>query len=173
LEAIIEVMSRMEDGPALYLRGNAANGYQQKLVALAQTLGVAERVHFLPIASPEQMVRLSAEYSLGLSLELNEPPNRAICLTNKAFTYLLAGVPVLLSRTPAQAALAAELGEAAILVDLENPAQVSKTLTSFFKDTERQERAYAEAWRFGRQRYNWDIERHRFLCSIEGLLRSD
>ena len=66
------------------------------------------------------MARLAAQHDVGLASELSTPPNRAISLTNKVFTYLLAGIPVLLSNTPAQRGLAAELGEAAQVVDLKS-----------------------------------------------------
>ena len=55
-------------------------------------------------------------------------PNRDICLTNKAFTYLLAGIPVLLSRTTAQSELAVELGDATELVDIYDTKGVAAAL---------------------------------------------
>jgi hypothetical protein len=61
------------------------------------------------MAPPEEMVRQAAPYDIGLSLETDISDNRSLCLTNKIFTYLLAGVPVLLSDTPAQRALAPRL----------------------------------------------------------------
>ena len=39
---------------------------------------------------------------MGLSLEESRPRNRDLCLTNKVFVYLLAGIPQLLSHTAAQ-----------------------------------------------------------------------
>ena len=42
--------------------------------------------------------------------------NRQLCLTNKAFTYILAGLPVAITDTPGQHALGVDLGRAAALV---------------------------------------------------------
>ena len=39
-----------------------------------------------------EMVRLASRHDLGLASELDAPPNRAISLANKKFTYLLAGI---------------------------------------------------------------------------------
>ena len=58
------------------------------------------------------MVRLASQYDLGLAAEIGETPNRNISLTNKLFTYLLAGVPILASDIDAHTQLASELGEA-------------------------------------------------------------
>ena len=79
-------------------------GHGATLLAMARDLGIGDRVRVLPMASPDEMVRLAAAYDLGLSLETDVSENRRLCLTNKIFTYLLAGVPVVMSDTPAQRA---------------------------------------------------------------------
>ena len=122
------------------------------------------------MALPCEMIRLATPYSLGLALELDDPPNRALCLTNKAFAYLLAGIPILFSRTPAQEQLAGALGEAAMLVDLDRPDVTAHTLDAFFADKGLQARARACAWRLGHDRYNWDTEKVKFLDSVSRCL---
>ncbi|MEO0840622.1 MAG: glycosyltransferase, partial [Cyanobacteria bacterium J06643_5] len=102
LEAIIQAMGLMRTPVRLNLRGNPAVGYEAELMQLAQKVGVGSRIHLSPLASPEKMAQLAVYHDIGLSLELSQPLNRAICLTNKIFTYLLAGIPVLMSSTPAQ-----------------------------------------------------------------------
>ena len=64
-------------------------------------------------ADPDAMVHLSRGYDLGLSGEEPTAVDRRLCLGNKIFTYLAAGVPVLLSATPAQSRLGQDLGDAA------------------------------------------------------------
>ena len=51
----------------------------------------------------------------GFAGESERVKNRQVCLTNKIFTYLLAGMPVALSDTEAQRRLASCLGDAAFL----------------------------------------------------------
>ena len=96
--------------------------------------------------------------------------NRAICLTNKVFTYLLAGIPALLSRTPAQERLAPDLGPAALLADLEDPGALAARLDAFFADAERQRSARSFAWQLGQKRFNWDVEQRTFLDSVRRAL---
>jgi glycosyltransferase involved in cell wall biosynthesis len=117
------------------------------------------------MASPDEMVRLAADYDLGLSLETEVSENRRICLTNKIFTYLLAGVPVVMSNTPAQKLLAADLGPAARLCDLADPAGLAATLDSLASPAILAE-ASAAAWRLGRDRYNWEKEQDVLLQSV-------
>jgi len=170
LEAVIEAVGRMRLPAHLHLRGVCSQGYQNTLEALAGRIGMKDRLHLHPPASPEQMAVLAAGHDLGLALELNQPPNRALCLTNKIFTYLLAGIPVLLSRTPAQERLAPELGPAAILVNLADPGALAVRLDAFFADAEQQRSARSCAWQLGQERFNWDVEQRTFLGSVRRAL---
>ncbi|EFA71934.1 hypothetical protein CRD_02452 [Raphidiopsis brookii D9] len=159
-------MGKMQTPMNLYLRGYPAKGYLDGLMDLAQSVGVGERLHILPSAPPGDMAKLAANYDLGLSLEITEPQNRAICLTNKIFTYLLAGIPVLLSHTPAQGELAEQLGEAAILVDIHDILSLASVLDHWFTDAVRMENARAKARQLGQEVYNWDVEQCKFLGMI-------
>jgi len=170
LEPVIAAMGRMKLPVVLHLRGISAAGYRERLTDHATTHGVADRVVWHPPAEPGEMVRLSAGYDLGLALELTEPPNRAICLTNKAFTYLLAGVPVVLSRTPAQEGLAVQLGGSALLIDLSNPDGIAAQFTAALEDRESQHARRNGAWKLGRNRFNWDVEQRQFLAGVEEAL---
>jgi glycosyltransferase involved in cell wall biosynthesis len=172
LESIIEAMGKMRGRMKLSIRGSDFLGYSVQLKALAASAGMADRICFLPSAPPDEMARLAAQHDVGLASELNTPPNRAISLTNKIFTYLLAGIPVLLSDTPAQRGLAAELGEAARVVELADPVAVATALDAWALKPEALAAAKCYAWRLGQTRFNWDIEKMRFLQNVSGLLET-
>lgn len=170
LEAMVDVLAAMATPCELHLRGSASSGYHAVLIERAKKLGVAGRLHFLAPAPPDQMMQLAAGYSLGLSLEQSRPMNRNLCITNKAFTYLLAGVPVLLSNTTAQTELAHVLGEAALLVDLGKTHETALQLDRWLADKHGVEAARAAAWQLSHQRYNWDVEQRAFLASVDKAL---
>jgi len=172
LEAVVAAMGRMRVSAVLHLLGIPADGYRQRLEAHAADSGVRGRIIWHAPAAPGEMVRRAAGFDLGLALELTEPVNRALCLTNKVFTYLLAGVPVVLSRTPAQQWLAGELGDAGLLIDLTAPAVVAERLDATLGDREQFAAQRAAAWRLGRERFNWDAEQSVFLASVGGLPRA-
>jgi hypothetical protein len=115
------------------------------------------------------MARFAASADLGLSTEETEPLNRDICLTNKIFTYLLAGIPQLLSATSGQKALAPELGAAALLDDLADPARTAQLLDDFFSDPARIAAARRTAWDLAQSRFCWDVEQEKFLASVRRL----
>jgi glycosyltransferase involved in cell wall biosynthesis len=154
----------------LHIRGYDMWGHGKALLSLAQDLQIGDRVKLLPMASPSAMVELAGEHDIGLSLETDVSENRRRCLTNKIFTYLLAGRPVLMSDTPAQQALAAQLGEAAALVTLANPTTIAEQLDRWALTTERLQAAGRTACRLARSRYNWQVEQRIFLASVAQAL---
>ncbi|MCA0303450.1 MAG: glycosyltransferase [Proteobacteria bacterium] len=170
LQSFIEAMALVRRPVTLDIRGSNRWGHGDRLLALARERGIADRVRLLPTAPPEDMVRLAAEYDIGLSLETDVSENRRVCLTNKIFTYLLAGVPVVLSETPAQRALAPELGAAARLVSLADPPAIAATLDALAESPDAVAGARAEAWRLGQERYNWEFEKKALLDSVERAL---
>ncbi len=169
LEQVIAITARMRMPTELYFRGFVSSNYASHLRALAGP-GRAGSLHFLAPAPPAEMVRLSADADLGLSTEEPQPLNRDLCLTNKIFVYLLAGLPQLLSHTRAQAALAPELGSAALLARLEDPLGTALQLDAFFSAPSRVAEARQTAWQLARQRFCWDIEKLRLLQRVAAVL---
>jgi len=119
------------------------------------------------MAAPDEMVTLAMPYDLGLSLETDATESRRLCLTNKIFTYLLAGIPVMMTDTPAQSALASDLGDAGALVSLADPESMAQALDRLAGSPGLLSKAKAAALRLGRQRYNWDVEKQALLDSVK------
>ena len=170
LEPFINAMGKMRGIIVLSIRGSDFLGYSTHLKALAADAGVADAVNFLPSAPPDEMARLAAQHDVGLASELRTPPNHAICLSNKIFTYLLAGIPIIMSDTPAQRELAPDLGKAARVVDLANPDSIAAALGCWAFDVEALRAAKQAAWISGQTRYNWDVEKERLLQAVRMAL---
>jgi glycosyltransferase involved in cell wall biosynthesis len=164
LQPFLQGMAKARTRVELELRGDDRWGHGATLLALARDLAIGDRVKLLPMAAPEEMVRLAAAYDLGLSLETDVSENRQLCLTNKIFTYLLAGVSVVMSDTPAQRQLAPDLGAAAALVPLSDPAAIAAAIDRLAAGLDT---AKAHAARLGRERYNWDVEKKALLASVD------
>jgi glycosyltransferase involved in cell wall biosynthesis len=170
LEPFIKAMGQLRRGVTLTIRGSDFLGYSNRLKELARNFGVADAINFLPSAPPDQMAQLAAEHDIGLSLELSKPPSRAVCLTNKLFIYLLAGIPVLLSGTAAQRAFAAQLGAAGQLVDLSDTGSIASAIDGWRRDADALIAAKREAWQIAQQQFNWDVEKQSFLRLVKAVL---
>jgi hypothetical protein len=162
LQSFIQAMARTRTAVTLDIRGSNRWGHGDTLLTLARELGIAGRVRLLPLAPPSQMALMASQYDIGLSLETDVTESRRLCLTNKIFTYLLAGVPVLMSDTPAQRALAPDLGAAAAVVSLLDPDGIAATLDRL-APSGTLALAKEMAAQLGRERYNWDYEKRILL----------
>ena len=170
LEKIIATLARLAASCSLHLRGLPAAGFPDALRTQASMVGFHGNIEFLPLGAPDDMARLATNYDLGLSLEQRTPRNRDLCLTNKIFTYLLAGVPVALTPTRAQSALTPDLGAAALPLDLADPVSAAAILDKFLADPARRAAAHAVAWSLGQQRYNWDTEQRTLVVAVSKAL---
>ncbi|MEF3364961.1 glycosyltransferase [Methylocystis sp. 9N] len=166
LECAVRAIGRARMKPHLYLRGSPAGGFIQRLRAIAAEAGVMERIHILPPEAPERMERLAAGYDLGLAAEIDLVTSRKVALTNKLFSYLLAGVPPIMSDTPAQRAFAAEAGLSDQLYPIDDSAALAAVLDSFLGDPIRLAAARERAYRLGQERFNWRLESVKLLSAV-------
>jgi len=169
LEEMIAVAGRLRTPVELHFRGQVAAGYAAFLAQRAAAAGLRRPLRFLPTASPDEMARLAAGAHLGLSLEQSSPLNRDLCLTNKIFVYLLAGIPQLLTPTQAQRRLAPELGAAALICDLTRP-DAAGALDQLLGDPARLAAGRRAAWALGHGAYCWDHEKLRLLAAVQAVL---
>jgi len=172
LECAVRAIALAESKPHLYLRGFISDAYRQRLFALARAEGVEDRLHLLPPAPPEQMERLAAAYDLGLVAETGGTPNRRIALTNKLFTYALAGIPMLLSDIPPHREVQIEAGETARLFRCEDPDSLAEVLDGWLTaHPDVLASARAAAYRLGQEAWNWEREQGALLGQLDQLSR--
>lgn len=173
LETAVDAISLARSRPHLYLRGRPAAGYKEQLNAKAEELGMNGRLHWLEIAPPTKMVKLAAEYDLGLSGEVGETRNRQCALTNKLFTYMLAGIPTAMSDIPAHRHLQESLGSAAKLFPVGDARAMAAGIDEWLRNAEALHTARQEAWRLGQERYNWEYEAVRLRDCVQTALDPD
>jgi glycosyltransferase involved in cell wall biosynthesis len=172
LEDAVRALGPLRECPVeLHLRGRWQAGYRERLLRLADEARVPRGriVHHDP-APADEMVRLAAEYDIGLALEHPVSTNRDIALTNKIFVYLLAGLAVVATRTRAQAAILGDLGVAARGYEPGDAAGLAEGLRAWLENPRQLAAARQAAWRKGETRYNWDCEQQVFLRTVRDVL---
>jgi glycosyltransferase involved in cell wall biosynthesis len=154
------------------LRGRPRAGYFESLHALASAKAPRVQVVHLPPAPPDAMVDCARGYDVGLALEQLTPRNRQLCLTNKAFTYILAGVAVAMTDTPGQHALAADLGRAAALVPAGDVGGLAAAFARWANDPAELDCAKRPAWNAAARRWHWEhpLERGKLLSLVREVL---
>lgn len=172
LQCAVRAIGRARARPHLYLRGSSSSAFLDHLRMIAGEAGAGEHLHVLPPAAPSEMVRLAAAYDVGLVGETGHTPSRRIALTNKQFTYLLAGIPVVMSEIPAHCEIAPAMGKATRLYPVDNPAALAAALDTLLGDPASLAAARNAAWRLGQERFNWDIEQAELLKCLAATLET-
>jgi glycosyltransferase involved in cell wall biosynthesis len=166
LEEALAVLALMRLPVELHLRGFVDSGYREFLLRLARESGMKNEPYFHPPEKPDRMPALCSGFHLGLSLEKRSPENRDLCLTNKIFAYLLAGVPVWLSATSAQRELAGELGSAALVADPADAARTAAQLDAWLADRQVWVESSRQARNLAETRFCWEVEQKRWLDGL-------
>jgi len=171
LEQLIRILSEIAKPIELNLRGRVSqSSYPESLRKFATQVGFSGKISILPTAPASEMARLAAEHDFGVASEISTPPNRDICLTNKIYTYLLAGLPILCTPTTAQKQLASELGSAVRFIELNDPKSSARIIEEWITDKGTYTDARGHAWKLGQTRFNWDTESKQLRVAIDKCL---
>jgi glycosyltransferase involved in cell wall biosynthesis len=176
LEMIVRAMGRIHardqhtSRVILSLRGAWAGGYEKELRALAQSVGLEQaQIRHLPRAAPEQLIERAAQHDIGLALEQAKSINRDLCITNKIFAYLLAGLPVLATDTQGQQFVHRHAPEAVRLCPIDDGDSMADQLL-VWECVEARRKAAKAACRAAEDRFNWDVEKETLRSTVRSVL---
>lgn len=156
LEQAVAAIGRVDSDAELTLLGRPHASFVDELSALARTSAPRLRiVHRAPVP-PDAIVDAARGHDIGLALELRTPRNRTLCLTNKALTYILAGVPVLLGDSDGQHDLGVELGRGAALVNPDDIDAMAAAIRAWANDPAALDCAKRTAWHCAARRWHYE-----------------
>jgi hypothetical protein len=167
LEDVVRAVNLAGIWAELHLRGEARTEY----VAALRSLACGKlTIHLHPPADPGRMVDLSLPHDVGLSPDQGPDINRELCLSNKALTYVLAGLAVVLTDTLGQRSFANDLGEGAVRYTAGDVATLSEGLRRWAADRGRLRGARQAAWEAAKRRWHWDhrCEKGALLDAVAG-----
>ena len=170
LEDARDALPLLPDDIHLYLRGEWSDGYQKAFMQRATELGVADRIHHLPLVPPDELIPRTARHDVGLALEQGHTRNRNICATNKLFTYLLAGVPFVATDTDGQRRICEDLPEATRQCAIGESEALVAAVRSLLGEEKTHRAAQQAAWQAGEEQCNWDVEQQMFLDIVNDCL---
>jgi glycosyltransferase involved in cell wall biosynthesis len=172
LEDVIRAAGEAGVPIELHIRARPIPAYMELLRHLRATVAPQVELAVHDPLMPDDMVRLSQPYDAGLAIEEPFVLNRRVSLTNKIFTYLAAGIPVILSRTPAQAQLEPGLGDAAFGYECGDVQALAQTFRRLAGDAELRTRSRAAARAAAERRWHWEHpgDRGALLDAVRAVL---
>jgi hypothetical protein len=172
LEDVIRAVGKLRDCEIeLHLRGLARPDQWRHLRDLAASNGVHSRAIVLHApAPPSEMIRAAAEFDVGLALEQAVSLNRDLCLTNKIFSYLLAGNAIAATSTTGQRPIIEAIGRGGFLYEPGDVDALANGLRRWSHDRQQLQQARWEAWSWGTSQFNWDVEKKKLLNVVSDVL---
>ena len=172
LEDVIRAMGKLRECEIeLHLRGVARPDHWENLRDLAASNGVRSEAIVLHAPAPSsEMIRAAVEFDVGLALEQSVSLNRDLCLTNKIFSYLLAGNAIAATSTTGQRPIVEVIGRAGFLYEPGDVDALAHGLRTWSQDRQRLQHARWEAWTWGTRQFNWDVEKKKLVDVVSDVL---
>jgi len=142
---------------------------EAELRELAETLGIADRVHFVSTVPAGELLELTMSADLGIMTTDPINDSRHYCTSNKLFEYLMAGLPVVVSDLPENRKVLERYRVGELLDDLD-PGGIAGAILRVFErpDAERQ-LAREQALLAVKEAYRWELQVPRLIGVYEGL----
>ncbi|HEX9988538.1 MAG TPA: glycosyltransferase [Chloroflexia bacterium] len=167
LEEAIEAMKLLGPGVELHLRGVISGEYRATLADLARQPGGPANIFFHPQIDHDDLIRSLAEFDVGLALERLDNGSYSRTVTNKVFSYLLAGLAVAATDTPGQREVMGQVPSAGFLYPAGEPGALAAGLRRWQSDIQEMHASQQAAWDAARQRFCWDIEKENYLQALD------
>ena len=149
----LTLAGRCNEEMSKYLKSNAAE--------------ILTNIHFAGIIQPEDLPLYASRFDVGMAIEMQEPLNRNFCLTNKIFTYLLAGNAIIFSETLMQAEFNTNyhVGESFRI----NDAKALMNTIMCYKNREKLNRQKFYNYELAKNTLNWNKESSKLLKLLARL----
>ncbi|TWR25196.1 glycosyltransferase family 4 protein [Mucilaginibacter pallidiroseus] len=172
LEEVIVAMGLMNKDIELHLLGSCTSNYRETLYSLAQANNLAaDRIHIHEPMSPGKLLAFTAHFDIGLATETGITLNRDICLTNKIFTYLQCGLPIIASDTQAQQQFINTYPKSGMCYPKGNATALMAAVDTFESNRELLEQCSHYNYQLGQTTLNWDNESRAFLSAFNSHLK--
>ena len=168
LEDIITVLGKFNNNLFnLHLLGAHSEITKLHFINLAVESGLSgDSLKFYAPINEAQITRFASKFDIGLATELSYPKNRDICLANKIFTYVQAGLAIIASNTSAQKEFIKKYPGMGVIFDRDNLATLEEKLSFYLEHPNLLLEAKKMALKYADQELNWLMEKEKFLAVI-------
>lgn len=170
LDRLIRAAPFLEPKTLIVIMGGAVKATQSQLEVLIASEGVAERVKILPPVPYDELLDWTASADLGLIIySADYSPNVRMCLPNKLFEYLMAGIPVLASELEAVVEVIKTYDVGQVVSSLA-PVDVGTAINVMLADHVVLARMRRNALDAAQREFCWEREKHRLIQLYKDVL---
>lgn len=170
LDVLVHAASFLDPNIVIIMMGNGLKDTVEQLTALIKHEGVADRVKIIPAAPYAELLNWTASADIGLTVL---PPDYSLsirmCLPNKLFEYLMAGLPVLSSPLDAVAEVLTSYQVGQVVSSL-TPKDVAVAINTMLADDSALAHMRQNALEVARDEFHWENERQKLVGLYHKIL---
>ena len=161
LDRLVYAAKFLDPGVVIVLMGRNVMGDTLQTLIIQEN--IADRVKILPPVPYEELLEWTTSADIGLILyERSHSLNVQMCLPNKLFEYLMAGLPVLASSLDAVADILQTYDVGVVAPSLE-PEAIGRAISGLLADSASLARLRNNAFAAAQSDLRWDVESQRLL----------
>ncbi len=170
LDAVVRAAKFLDPDIVVVLMGRAMRDSQQQLESLIEQEGVTQTVKILPAIPFSQLLQCTASADIGLVVL---PPTYSfsirMCLPNKLFEYMMAGLPILTSSLDAVVQIVEGYDVGRVVTDL-TPQTIASAMNEMLADRNALARMSKNGLKATRTEFNWQIECEHLIKLYRAIL---
>ena len=172
LELIMEALRYIAPGQyELHLLGEPKLDYVRQLHGLASLNNIPwSNLHLHKPVGPEELTKLCTSFDVGLASEPGFCLNNDIALSNKLFTYIQAGLAVLLSDTTAQRSFFDQHPTIGKCYQKDDAVHLAQAIQYYVDHEQVLADTKNSNYQMGQRALNWEMESQTLMQSIELIL---
>ncbi|WP_025144449.1 hypothetical protein [Pedobacter jeongneungensis] len=174
LQDVIYALKLLENEKIeLHLLGSLSIQVKTELdqIISAINFSKAPQIFFYEPIAPDDLFSFASQFHIGLATEPSFSINNDLALSNKLFSYLQAGLVLVVSDTSAQESFIREHPKTGSSYKKGDPQHLAQVLKTYIDDDTLLKNQQLEASNSAKFNLNWNIEQKKFLAIVEQTLQ--
>lgn len=165
-----EIASKLRPNAKLMFVGSfESNSFEKKIHEKVREYQLEDKIEFKGKVPYEQIEEYLSMTKIGIIPYL-PVPNHLVCLPNKLFEYMAAGVAVIASDFPHYRKVV-ESSNSGLLVNPERPQSLANAMLTLLEDSSLTKQMGSNGKKAFTETYNWNSEEERLLAFYKKLLK--
>lgn len=163
IQEFINVLNQIKpENFELHLRGTCDEDTKNTLLDYTDK-SRQKSIFFYPQCSPDSLEKWLQNFDVGLALEHTEDLNKELCISNKIFQYITAGLGIIATNTKGQEWVLNQMPEVGFIIEHANISRTLSLLNNWIDKPADLILAKQASNNAAKKLFNWDIEKMKFL----------
>lgn len=171
IDAFSEVTKHHGSAKLIFVGNFESKSFENKIINMIHSRGLTNKIEFVGKVPYTEIERYLSKASIGVIPYL-PVPNHLVCLPNKLFEYMAAGVTTIASDFPHYRKVVEGAGSG-LLVNPEKPQSIADAIISLLKDPKKCNVIGVKGRKSFEKIYNWNTEEKKLLAFYRTFLNNN